>query len=300
MFTNKFYDLGGVFGDINPDFTKSGNLTLGCALAIALDNRSGMAHTLFGGGIDTGDIGHHGFSHPAVDILGSFFFLDAADFTDDDYGISAGVFFKEAENFRHIGEDYGIGTNTDDGTLAVTAFSQVDTDFIGQSAAAGNNADAAGGEHICGEDADLGFAGGDNTGTGRPDDLDGAAVDMLPDLHDILDRDVLGYNNDQFDTGVDVIKSSLLNGRWGHEEDGCFDLLLLYCFSHGIIDRDAFDDLTAFTRRDTSDNVSAVIKHPPGLSTAGAAGDTLYHNPGLTINKNTHSNFPRKPIVIFR
>ena len=113
----------------------------------------------------SGDEADDGLFHVGLDELGGAFFGVAADFADQDDGVSVGVVIEKRDGVEEGGADDGVAADADAGRLADAEARELVDGFIGEGAAAADDADVTLLVDAAGHDADLAFAGRDDAGT---------------------------------------------------------------------------------------------------------------------------------------
>ena len=112
------------------------------ALAAA-DDRAGMAHAAAGRRGLPGDEADHRLLHVFLDEFRGDFFGVAADFADHDDGVGVGIVVEEADGIEERGADDGIAADADAGGLADAEARELADGFVGERAAAADDADIA-------------------------------------------------------------------------------------------------------------------------------------------------------------
>src|SRR5216684_4984108 len=132
----------------------------GARVAHAAPRRSGL----------TGDEADDGLLHVGLDPLGGALFGVAADFADQNDGVRVRIVVEKLDGVEKRGADDGIATDADAGGLADAELRQLMDGFVGQRAAAADDADVSRLVNAAGHDADLAFAWRNDAGAVRADE----------------------------------------------------------------------------------------------------------------------------------
>src|SRR5713101_3969331 len=134
-----------------------GVLVLGGALTAA-DDRASVAHAASRGSGLAGDEANDGLLHVDLDPLRGALFGVAADFADQDDGVRVRIAVEKLNSVEKRRADDGIAADADAGGLADAKLRQLMDGFVGQRAAAADDADISLLVNAAGHDADFAFA----------------------------------------------------------------------------------------------------------------------------------------------
>ena len=104
-----------------------------------------------------------------LDVGARFFFSAATNFTDHDDRVRVRIFVEQAHSIELRGAVDWVTTNTDTSRLAVAALCELVNGFVSQCAGARDYTDATWLVDVARHDADLTFAGCDDTWAVWPD-----------------------------------------------------------------------------------------------------------------------------------
>jgi len=93
-----------------------------------------------------------------------------ADFADQNDGVGVRIIVEKLDGIEKRSADYGIAADADAGGLADSELRQLMDGFVGQGAAAADDADVSLLVDAARHDADLAFAGRDDARAVRPDE----------------------------------------------------------------------------------------------------------------------------------
>ncbi len=125
---------------------------------------------------------------------------------------------KSLQDVEVVGAVDRVAADADAGGLAKAEAGELPDGFVGQGAAAGDDADFAGFVDVAGHDADLAFAGGDDAGAVGADEPGLLAFHVLFDLDHVEDGDPFGDAADQVKAGVDGFHDGV-GGEGGRDVD---------------------------------------------------------------------------------
>ncbi len=111
-----------------------------------------------------------GFFTFLLDELGGDFFGVASDFADHHDGMGVGICVEQLDGIEESGTDDRVAANADAGGLPDAEARELVDGFIGERAAAADEADIALLVDRAGHDADLAFAGRNDAGAIRADE----------------------------------------------------------------------------------------------------------------------------------
>ena len=179
------------------------------------------------------------------------------------------------------------------------AAGQLPDGFVGQRAAAGDDADVAFFMDVAGGDADAAAAFGIRAAA-RGDDARAIGADQtrcpalqgLLDFHHVVDGDAFGDANDQGQPGIGRFENGV-GGEGRRDEDGGDRRA---GFARSGVDRvkdrhffaGMFKGLAPFARSDAGDHLCAVIKGELCVPRAKTAGDALHEDLGVWFNEDGH------------
>ncbi len=109
----------------------------------AADDGAGVAHAAAWRRGLAGDEADDGLAHVRADELGGLLLGVAADLADHDDGVRVGVIVEKANGIEERRADDGIAADADAGGLADAEMRELADGFVGQRAAAADDADVA-------------------------------------------------------------------------------------------------------------------------------------------------------------
>ena len=148
--------------------------------------------------------------------------------------------------------------------------------FVGERAAAADDADVAGLVNLSRHDADFAFAGRDDAGAVGADEARGAVAQHGGDAHHVERGNAFGDANDQRQPGVNAFEDGVGGVGRRNENNRGVGLRLTSGFGDGIEHRDIEMQRAAFAGRDAGDDLGAVGDHLLGVEGALAAGEALH------------------------
>src|SRR5437660_7176359 len=145
-----------------------GVLVLGSALAAA-DDRASMAHAPSRRSGLPGDETDDRLLHVGLDPFRGALFGVAADFADQNNGVRVRIVVEKLDGVEKCRANDGIAADANARGLADAELRQLMDGFVGERAAAADDADVALPVDAAGHDADFAFAGGDDARAVRTD-----------------------------------------------------------------------------------------------------------------------------------
>ena len=133
----------------------------------AADDRAGMSHAAARRRCLAGDESDDRLLHMLFDVFSRNFFCVAADFADHHDRVRVGIVVEHANRIEKAGADDWIAANADARGLPDPKLRQLADGFIGERAAAADDANISLLVNRCGHDAHLAFSGRDHAGTIR-------------------------------------------------------------------------------------------------------------------------------------
>ena len=205
----------------------------------------GVAHAASGRRGRAGDESGDRFLAILLDPLGGFLLRAAADFADHDDAVRFRVVVEQFDHVQMRSAVDRIAADADAGGLADAARGQLPDRFVGQRAAARDDADVALFVNVAGRDADaaaavriLAFAGRDDAGTIRPDEPRlGVALQRAFHSHHVAHRNAFGDGDDQFEAGVRAFENRVGGEGRGNEDGASGRAGLFHGLQHGVEDR---------------------------------------------------------------
>ena len=228
-----------------------------------------------------------------------FFLRAAADFANHDDAVRVGIVVEHFNDLEMRCSIDRVAADADARGLPCPAAGELPDCFVGERAAARDDADVALLVNVAGRDADaatavriLAFAGRHDAGTIRADEARLTAFHRALHLDHVVDRNALGDANDQVQPAVNRFKDGV-GGEWrGNENRGRGRAGLFRGLSHGVKDRHSvLKKLSALAWCDAGDDLSAVFQAELGVPRAEAAGDALHEDSGLRSDEDGHVEF---------
>src|SRR6266446_9629256 len=264
-----------------------GVFVLGGALAAA-DDRAGVAHAASRGSGLAGDKADDGFLRVGLDPLRSTLFGVAADFANQNDGMRFRIGVEELNGVEERGADDGIAADADASGLSDAELRQLMDGFVGQRAAAADNADISRLVDAAGHDADFALARRDDAGAVRTNEARLRGVDDRGHAHHVEGGDAFGDANDKWKIRVGSFENGVGSVRWRNKNHGGVCAGGFGGVGDGVKDG-AFEMFgAAFTGRDAADYIRAVLDHLLRVESAFAAGEALDDQTRFLINQNTH------------
>ena len=250
-----------------------------------------MAHTPARRGSGAGDEGDDRLAHASHELR-RVLLRAAADLADEDDGGGLCVLVEQLQRLALGGADDRVAAHADTGGLADTARGELGDGLVHQRAAAGDDADGAGGEDIARHDADATFAGGDDTGAVGADEPGASALQRPLHLHHVHGGDVLSDADGERDLGVGCLQDGVGGERGGHEDERAVRLRLARRVADGVEDGHALHGLATAAGGDAGHHLRPVLDAALGLEAAFASGDALDENARGLVDENAHFRRP--------
>jgi hypothetical protein len=307
-FQERVRHFAGRDGDADAGIFECRNLGC-CGAFAAADNCARMTHAASRRRCGAGDESSHGFLAVLFDPLGGLFLGTTTNFTDHDDAGGFRVFVEQLDDIEVRRAVNGIATNADARRLANAARGELPNGFVGERAAAGDNADISFLMNVAGRDADaapalriLAFPGRDDAGTVRADEPRGFTFHRAFDLYHVVNRNSFRDGDDEFETGIHALENSVARKGRGNKHRAGSRAGLFHGISDGVEDGHflaaMFEELSALAGRNTGHNLRAVINGELSMPRAEAAGDALNENFGVGFNENGHEKFVNSDLRI--
>ena len=143
----------------------------------------------------------------------------AADLADHTIAFGLGVGLEQLQQVDEGRADDRVAADADAGRLAEARGGELADRFVGERAAARDDADAPWLVDVAGHDADLGLAGRDDAGAVRADQpRRGWSLEVALDPDHVEDRDAFGDADDERDAGVGRLEDRVGGERRRHED----------------------------------------------------------------------------------
>ncbi len=126
-----------------------------------------------------------------------------------------------------------------------------------------------------GHDADLAFAGRDNSRAVRPNQPRTPVLQELPRLHHIERWDTFRDADDQIDFRVGGFHDCVSRKRWRNKNHGSISARLLDSVANRIENGPAFMRRTAFARRDSANDLGPIRRAGLRMECAFTPGESL-------------------------
>src|SRR6266853_1471141 len=178
-----------------------GVLVLGCTLTAA-DDCACMTHAASRRSSLAGDETDDRLLHVGLDPFGGALFGAAADFADHNDGVGVRIIVEKLNGVEERGADNGIAADADASRLADAELRQLMDGFVGQRAAAADDANVALLVDAARHDADFAFARGDDAGAVWADETRFLEVQDGGDAHHVEGGNAFGDTDDERDFSV--------------------------------------------------------------------------------------------------
>ncbi len=199
-----------------------------------------------------------------------------------------GIAVKQVERVHKVCADNRIAADADGGRLPDAALGQLMHGFVSQRAGARDDADVAFLVNVRGHDADLAFAGRNDSRTVRADQARAAVLQKLPCANHIERRDAFGDADDQFDFRIGRFHDRVGRKRGRHKNHRGIGAGFVRCLLHSIENGPAFVRGAAFARRNAADNLRAISGAGLGMERAFAPSQTLHDQSSSLISQDCH------------
>src|SRR6267142_2368201 len=264
-----------------------GVLVLGGALAAA-DDRAGVAHAASRRSGLAGDEADDGLLYVGLDPLRGSLFGVAADFADHNDGVRVRIVVEKLDGVEERRADDGIAADADAGGLADAEFGQLVYGFVGERAAAADDADISLLVDAARHDSDFAFAGRDDAGAVGADEASLLGIHGGGDAHHVQRRDAFGDANDERNFRIRSFENGIGGIRRRDEDHGSIR-------SRGFrgvgdsIENGPLEMLgAAFAGGDAADDIRSVLDHLLRVEGAFAAGEALDEQARFFVNENAH------------
>src|SRR5881392_1476746 len=144
----------------------------------------------------------------------------AADFADHNDGVGVRIIVEKLDGVQERGADDGITADADAGGLADAELRQLMDGFVGERAAAADDADVALLVDAAGHDSDFAFTRGDDAGAVRTDEARLLEIDDGGDSHHVQGGNAFGNANDERELGVRGFEDGVGGVRRRNKNDG--------------------------------------------------------------------------------
>src|SRR5579864_2362757 len=240
-----------------------------------------------------GDKRNHRLLHMLFYIGSRGLFRVAANFADHNDRVRFLIFIEQFQRVDKVCPDDRISADPDRRRLANAALRQLEHGFVRQRARARHNADVSFFMNMSGHNADLGFAGRNDSRTIRPNQSR-LAFDLQVFIrpNHIQNRNAFRDANDQRHFGIDGFQQRVGRELRRNKNNRGVGAGLFFGFRHCIKDRPAFMRGAAFARRHAANNVGAVSRAGLGVERAFSSGNSLDDQPRGFIYKNRHYRPP--------
>src|SRR5712664_3582262 len=246
-----------------------GVFVLGGALAAA-DDRAGVAHAASRGS---------GF---------------AADFANQNDGMRFRIGVEELNGVEERGADDGIAADADASGLADAELRQLMDGFVGQRAAAADDANISLLVNTPGHDADFAFARRDDARAIGADEARFLEVHDGGDAHHVEGGDAFGDANDERELGVGGFQDGVSGVGRRNENHGGVCAGSFRGVGDGVEDRTLEMLGAAFAGRHTANYVRAVLDHLLRVEGTFAAGEALDDQARLFVYQDAHPGPPAR------
>src|SRR5438132_4482975 len=265
-----------------------------CSALAAADDRAGVAHAASRRSSLSGDEADHGLLYVGFDPFRSALFGVAADLADHNDGVGVRIVVEKLDGVEERGADDGIAANADAGGLANAELRQLMDGFVGERAAAANDADISLLVDAAGHDADFAFARGDDAGAVRADQARFLEVHDGGYAHHVEGGDAFGDADDEGNFGVVGFQDGIGGvGRRNKNDGGVCDSGVRGV-SDGVEDGALELFRSTFARRDPADDACAIFDHLLGVESSFAAGEALDDEASFFVDQDAHRAPPAR------
>src|SRR5438552_13852544 len=285
-----------VRGRFDGSDTRSGHcgvFVFGRALPAA-DDGSRMAHAASRRSGLPGDETDDRLLHVGLDPFRGALFGVAADFADQNNGVRVRIVVEKLDGVEKCRANDGIAADANARGLADAELRQLMHGFVGERAAAADDADVALLVDAAGHDADFAFPRGDDARAVRTDETRFLEIDDGGDTHHVKGGNAFGDADDEGNFGVVGLEDGIGSVGRRNENDrgvcaGGFGGL------GDSVEDWAFKMLGAtFAGRDTADNVGTVFDYLLRMKSAFAAGETLDDEASFFVDEDAHRAPPAR------
>ena len=234
-----------------------------------------MTHAPSGRRGHAGDKSCDRFLTICFDPFRRLFFSRASDFADQDHRFRFSIFVEKLHRIEVRHSVNRIAADADAGRLAVTARGQLPNRFVGERARARNHADVSRFVDVAGHNADLARAGRNDSGAIRSDQARLLSGHLRFHPHHVHDGNSFRDAHDEFNSCIGRFQNRIGRASCRHENHRDVAARFTPRFIDGVEYRHfVVELLAAFPRRNTSDDIRAVLHALPRVKSAGAAGDS--------------------------
>ena len=247
-----------------------------------------MAHRLAGRRFEASDVGDDGLRDALGNHLGRLLLLVATNLADHHDVFGLVVSLEHVERVDKRGADDRVATETDDRRVAEALDCQLATDLVRERARTRHQADRTGLENLGGDDADIGDTRRKCARAVRPKQTNAAWPNVVVDLEHLVGRDALGDADDLRHARLGGLENRLGRKARRHDNERRIGTLLLDGIGHRIEDRNTLDVLPGTARRDTRNDIGAVIAVAQRVERTLAARDALNNQARFLRSNDGH------------
>src|SRR6266852_741188 len=252
-----------------------GGVFVFCGALASADDGAGVAHAAARRSGLPGDETDDRFFYVDLDPFGGAFFGVATDFADQNDGVSVGIFVEHFDGIEKRRADDGIAADADASGLADAEFGELVHGFIGQRAAAADDADVSLLVDAPGHNADFAFAGRDYTGTIRSNEATLGSSENIGDTDHVQRGNAFGDADDERHLRVGGFENGVGRIRWRNENDGSIRARSFHRFGDRVEYRALEMFASAFAGSHTANDVCSVLNHLLSVKSSFAAGKSL-------------------------
>ena len=259
-----------------------------------------MSHAAARWGGSAGDEGHDRLLDVLLNMQPGVGFVAAPDLTDHDDGIGFRVGIQQVEHFDEVEAFDGITPDADAGGLTDSACAALPDGFVGECAAAADDADLLpalgffrGRVDVAGHDPDFAFTGGDDARAIRPDqDAVWFFLQKCFDLDHVENGNAFGDGDDDGNPRVGGFHDRVGGERWGYENHR----RICPGSGNGLADRIENRQsirifLAPFAGGNATDYFRAILEAIFRVKRTGFTGDALTEDSRGLIDQNAHRIF---------
>src|SRR5712664_116282 len=270
-----------------------GVLVLRGALAAA-DDGAGVAHAASRRSGLAGDEADDGLLHVGLDPFRGALFGVAADFANQDDGVRVRIVVEKLDGVEERRTDDGIAADANAGGLADAELRQLMNGFVGQRAAAADDADVSLLVNAAGHDADFALAGRNDARAVRADQPRFLEVHDGGDAHHFERGKAFGDADNERELGVGGFQNGVGGVRRGNENHRGVCAGGFRGVGDGVEDGALEMFGAAFAGCDAANHVRAVLDHLLGVEGAFAAGEALNEQASIFVYKDAHRAPPAR------
>src|SRR2546429_5370819 len=232
--------------------------------------------------------------HVGLDPFGGALFGVAADFADQNNGVRVRIVGEKLDGVEKCRANDGIAADANARGLADAELRQLMDGFVGERAAAADDANVALLVDTAGHDADFAFAGGDDARAVRTDETRFLEIDDGGDTHHVKGGNAFGDADDERELGVRGFEDGVGGVRRRNKNDGGVCAGSFRGVSDGVEDGAFKMFRSTFAGCDAANHVGAVFEHLLRVESAFTAGEALHDEARFFVHQDAHRALPAR------